>query len=107
MTTRDNYDTDDDGATTAEPATVVTVAATAATPPSPPLTAATATPHGPSISTPGPALFMCDPVLGGRRPAASPSTMLADALPYGLPPQQADPNFVPPLAHLPPVAWPP
>jgi hypothetical protein len=33
--------------------------------------------------------------------------MTVDALPYGLPPPQVDSTFVSPLAHLPPVAWPP
>jgi hypothetical protein len=36
-----------------------------------------------------------------------PSAMLADALPYVLPPQQATLTFAPPLVHVPPAAWPP
>jgi hypothetical protein len=109
-TTRDNRGTDDDGMTTAEPTTVVVVVVPAATPPPPPLTATTATPHGPSTSTPRPAPFRCGPIPGGggvdiQQPL--PSAMLADSLPYDLPPQQADPTFVPPLAHLPPAAWTP
>jgi hypothetical protein len=36
-----------------------------------------------------------------------PSVMLAGALPYDLPPQQAGPTFAPSLTHLPLVAWPP
>jgi hypothetical protein len=107
MTTCDNCGVD--GLTITEPTTavdVVVVVAPAATPPPPPLTATTATPRGPSTSTLGPTPFRCGLVLGGvdvQQPLLS--AMLAGALPYGLPPQQADPNFVPPLALPPSVAW--
>jgi hypothetical protein len=100
---------DDVDATTAEPAVVAAVVDLAATSPSPPLTVAMATPLGPSTSTPGLAPFRCGPVLGGGVDVQQPlpSTMLASALTYGLPPQQGSPTFVPPLAHLPLMAWPP
>jgi hypothetical protein len=86
MTTHDNRGTDDGGATITEPAVVAAVVAPVVTPPPPPLTVATATPCGLSTSTPGPAPFRCDRFWGVDVQQPLPSAMLADALPYGLPP---------------------
>jgi hypothetical protein len=86
-TTYDNRGVDDGDTTTA---TATAVVAPAATPPLPPLTATMAKPCGPSTSTPGLTPFRCGLVhegVGGRRQAASPIVMLADALTNGLPPQ--------------------
>jgi hypothetical protein len=77
MTTSDNRGADDGGTTTVEPAVVAAVVAPEATPPPPPLTAMTATPRGPSTSTPGPAPFRCGPSAVGRpdlHAAPGPST---------------------------------
>jgi hypothetical protein len=110
MTTHDNRGTDDGSTTTAEPVASAAVAAPATTPPSSSLMATTATPRAPSTSTPGPAPFRCGPIPGGGGVDVQqhlPSVMLAGALPYDLPPQQAGPTFAPSLTHLPLVAWPP
>jgi hypothetical protein len=71
-TTRDNRGVVLDSTTTAELMPAAAVVAPTTTPPPSPLTAAMATPRGPSTLTLGPAPFKCGLVPGGRRPTASP-----------------------------------
>jgi hypothetical protein len=72
MTTRDNCSADDGGTTTAEPMAATDVVVPAVTPPPPPLTAAMATPRGPSTSTPRLTPFRCGLDWGGQHPVATP-----------------------------------